>query len=1591
MTSIQIRRRLIAATILSSSCVGSYAYADCVAGAGALSSLVTCDSAGGLGNSGYSTTNAGVTIQVLSSGKVLTAPPAADALLTAGSNSVVSNFSGNFANGNGTTIGIDAGSAAKAAITLGGGSTVNNTSNGYIRGSVNFITDPGAGVNTFNNLYSANGGVANIDGDINSVGNTTINNQGTINYAGSGNITQTGAGTVNITNGVAGGYDPTTAAAYETNGVIFADITTAGSTTLNNLTGAAIYRNHAGITLGTLGNGTSTIANDGYIARMVSMQDSTNIISNTANGVFSNDIVMGGTHDTVTNDGKINGNVTLNGTLSNTYNAGSIGSAGNNGLRLPGAADAGTLIGNTATVASNVLNLNGVDYSYLKAGESIQNFGVINKNDLGRWTISATLDGNAGKLTQVNVNGGVLSADNAAFVGSAATTVALSNATILAFNGTTSGTFAGNIVDANAASTGGVTVTGDGVTTLSGNNTYSGATRIIGGSLTTGSNGALSRNSSHSVESGGALTINNAVTIASLTDGGSGTNTVNLNGTATGLTLSGGSWGANGGTITGTGTLSKTGAAAYNLYAANAVNLSAPGSFVIANGMVNVDATDAIGLDTAVVVNATSTTAGTVVFNDSDTIGSLAGTGANAGVITFSGITLTTGGLNTDTTFAGQISGAGALVKQGTGNQTLTGANSYTGGTTVNAGTLTGYAGALQGNIAVNQPGLLVFDQTLANGGTGGSGIYAGMITGTGTDVTFLGNAATVLTLTGNNSGFAGNFNFGNGTKLGTTAISAANNVGTGGLNFYGGTLENTASVTLANAVAITPFGGATLNTDSATTLELDGNVTGTGALAKTGTGTLFLAGVNTYSGGTTVSAGVLKGIAGASLQGDILNNAAVQFFGFANNTYSGVISGTGSVEIINNLFNTVMDFVPINGRPNTYSGSTTVDAGAELVGSYGAFSANSAFIVNGVLSTRSISSTTIGSLAGSGQVNVRGGTLVVGADNTSTTFSGTIGGGGYAPGTTDGVTKIGTGTLTLSGIGSALTGNLDVNAGTLSLTGSLIANTAQVDDGATLSVDGTLSLTQPALIGIFSSQERVRIARQLLTINAGGTLIGGVGTSPGTIAGNVVNNGTVAPGHSPGILAINGSYTQGATGTYIANVNGNGTTTVIAGVDYDQIAVSGTPGTATLGGALKVIQNGGLYKAGTVYRVVTATGGVSGDFASVTGTNISTFLKLSNAAADGAGVQDGEYDLVVARLPYNVAAVNPNQVAVANGLQVLVADATAAGTVIKIDNMTTDQAVSLFNTTNPEPYGAYATALQDQANYFTRQVVTRLDALDQTEKAGLWINGYGQWANGKDRGINAGSKQNVTGFAAGIDGTAGGLKVGVAGGYSEDKLTYRGGNSSGHSKSWQIGGYAAYASGPVHADLQLAYIGSDIDVDKQIVAGAGATLITGDTLAKTKAHAFKGIAKVGYDLGSKTLMFKPYVGVDFASGHVNAFTETGMGVLDLTVDQISANRTDVVAGFKLSAPMGTVTPYINADYRYDVNNSGRTVTAYFNGLSASPFTVSALASGRSQFDVDAGINARIGKTASVFLAYQGAFRNDISSSGVSGGLRIAF
>ena len=165
----------------------------------------------------------------------------------------------------------------------------------------------------------------------------------------------------------------------------------------------------------------------------------------------------------------------------------------------------------------------------------------------------------------------------------------------------------------------------------------------------------------------------------------------------------------------------------------------------------------------------------------------------------------------------------------------------------------------------------------------------------------------------------------------------------------------------------------------------------------------------------------------------------------------------------------------------------------------------------------------TVGSIEGDGNVFLGRNSLIVGSNNLSTTFSGVIQDGGANFGNAGSLTKIGTGTLDLTGT-NTYTGDTKIQAGALQVDGSITSNTR---------------------------------------VHESGTLAGS-----GTILGAVINNGVVRPGDGgPGTLTVNGNYTQTRDGALSID---------IAGANSGQIGLLDVLGNAELRGQLDpVLENG--------------------------------------------------------------------------------------------------------------------------------------------------------------------------------------------------------------------------------------------------------------------------------------------------------------------------------------------------------------------------------------------------------------------------------
>jgi len=601
----------------------------------------------------------------------------------------------------------------------------------------------------------------------------------------------------------------------------------------------------------------------------------------------------------------------------------------------------------TVTLDTNV-SVGGIIFT------NANSFGVA---DAGQ---TLTLD-NTGAGAGVSVGAGTSNSIAAAVSLNDKAALSVFTGTTLALSGVISGTSPANTVAASGA----------GTLTLSGNNTYGPSAGSVGTALSGGVTVQLGHNNAFGA---GDVTITNTGLLRAMTSLTTANNidvaaasalVVDNNGNA--ATLSG--------TISGLGSMNKNGTGTLTVSGANTY----AGNTTINGGTYKLGVANAIPSG-AGVGNVTVNTNSTLDLNGlSPTFNGLQG-GGTVDSLTGGAVTLTVGENDAFATFTGYINntaGSIALVKNGTGNQTLGGTNTYTGGTTINTGMLR------VGNLNSNTTGVgIVVD--LGPGPVVDNGILEFNLTGTNTFTNAISGSGVVQTafnptltlVLPNANTFTGNVDVNGGALWIKTA--AALGTGPKNINVFQGTAGNS-QLHLDGSAGNIVIGA---NIDFFLS-NVNGNL-----FNEAGTNTILGNIFCPFGGGNPyvkVNAGFLT-LAGNVMDGGTFNGArSLTLGGAGNGLFSGVAQDTGGRNPV--------------GDPNTITlgGLTKVDAGTWTVSgtntTVGTANANAGTLVlNGEWAGGLVSVNNGGTLTGTGLASnltvVAGGKFVPGGYGSVGTFT---------------------------------------------------------------------------------------------------------------------------------------------------------------------------------------------------------------------------------------------------------------------------------------------------------------------------------------------------------------------------------------------------------------------------------------------------------------------------------------------------------------------------------------------------------------------------------------------------------------------------
>ena len=535
-----------------------------------------------------------------------------------------------------------------------------------------------------------------------------------------------------------------------------------------------------------------------------------------------------------------------------------------------------------------------------------------------------------------------------------------------------------------------------------------------------------------------------------------------------------------------------------------------------------------------------------------------------------------------------------------------------------------------------------------------------------------------------------------------------------------------------------------------------------------------------------------------------------------------------------------------------------------------------------------------------------------------ATSVSGAIGG-------TGGLWKNGTGTLTLTGV-NTYTGNTNVETGKLVVNGSLASS--------------------------------VRILKN-------GTLGGTV-----TIAGNLTNLGTLAPGNSPGTTTINGNYLE--AGTLDIEVWG-----LTANTQHDQVVVSGTA-TFQSGSTLKVTKTGGTFDLARTESVLAVTAAAySGSFTNLDRGTQATQVFFNNATGriHGSGLTETQTfaDLTtesnrkaIATALYadgltNAQVIKNGTAALATSKAFIATGEMGAATVAFLGAANVDTALDALS---PEPYGTTMLMASRNSVSLARALVG---------------------ANAANEGWNVqlGYDQQQSTSTASLTTLNGSFDVNAR--YAV--LSHQAGASSvfsvllsDNSGKSNASGFASEASG---RSFGLGF-GTDIEfgrLDFGVVNGElkASGMRSGQSFANQKINATSLNARLSF---TKLGVFTPYVGISRNIAASDAFLESGTGA-NLSI--AAAKQSDVTAeiGMGYGIKLGdSLTVSLNIAYEHALSTDGGTLNAGFADAAVpTSFTVQTSGAGQDLLRTGLGFNLALGEGRSATLSYDYHSGADIKSA----------
>lgn len=495
-------------------------------------------------------------------------------------------------------------------------------------------------------------------------------------------------------------------------------------------------------------------------------------------------------------------------------------------------------------------------------------------------------------------------------------------------------------------------------------------------------------------------------------------------------------------------------------------------------------------------------------------------------------------------------------------------------------------------------------------------------------------------------------------------------------------------------------------------------------------------------------------------------------------------------------------------------------------------------------------------------------------------------------------------------------------------------------------------------------------------------------------ISGNLINQGTITPGNSIGVVTVGGNFNQGVGSVYQVEINALG--------QSDQILVGGV---ATLGGRVEVSPypaNGG-YLVGTPYAIVSAAGGLGGTTYGGGVTWAGSALPIFLAPVLSYDANNAYVTIDRSGVMMTSVAATPNQYSVAGAIDRLpVTNGLFNAVAFQNSAFGARQA---FDAISGEAHASMASALVEQSGVVRSTLNNRLrdafggdvSAADKARtnavagfNATIWGQAFGTWGHSGSR-TTAKADRSSAGFLAGVDVPVFDTwRLGLAAGYSRSTMNVDQRLSSSSADSYHTALYGGTQFGALGLRFGAAYTWND--------ARANRTTVFSGFSDATRSSYRSGIVQVFGETSYKVQLgasgVEPFFNLAYVNLDTDSFNEFGgtsalrgkVGDMSTTFTTLGARASHtftVSNGYSLTArgALGWRHAFGDVDPRSWMALAG----------GASSFTVTGAPIARNSMLVEAGLDLNVVQNVSVGVSYTGQIADHAQDHAVKGNVAVKF